>query len=112
MRPVSAATLAAVAAGTLIALDPRGENPQLSVQVVVTGTNTSTVQVTNDDIYAAGYTPGSGNWFSAPVAALVGLAASQIATMSGLYSAIRLNMTAYTNGGATLRIVPSSGPGG
>lgn len=112
MRAATVPTVAAVAASILIALDPRGGNPQMTVQVVVTGTNVSTVQVTADDIYASGYVAASGNWFSIPVAALVGLTASQIANLTGLWTAIRVNVTAWTNGGVTLRVLVAVNPGG
>lgn len=112
MRPVIAPVLAAVAVGSPIVMDYRAGNPLVSIQLIITGTNTSTVQVTDDDVFASGYVAASGNWFSCPVAALVGATASQIATMSGLFTAVRLNMTAWTDGGATLKIVPASNHGG
>ena len=111
MRPVTLPTVGSQAASSVCPLDYRAGNPQVSLQLIVTGTNTSTVQVTDDDVYATDYVAASGNWFNCPVAALVGATASQIATMSGLFTAVRLNVTAYTNGGATLKIVPASNIG-
>lgn len=111
MRPVTMPTLGSVVAGSPCPLDYRAGNPQVSLQLIITGTNTSTVQVTDDDVYATDYVAASGNWFSCPVAALVGATASQISTMSGLFTAVRLNMTAWTSGGATLRIIPASNIG-
>lgn len=85
----------------------------LGLQLIVTGTNTSTVQVTDDDVFAPGYVAASGNWFPIPVAALVGASASQNATLAAaVYTAVRLNMTAFTSGGAVLNIIMSSMPGG
>ncbi len=112
MRPVTAPVLAAVAAGSPIVLDYRAGNPLLSVQLIVTGTNTSTVQVTNDDVFASGYVAASGNWFSCPIATMVAATSSQLGNMSGLFTAIRLNMTAWASGGATLKIVAASNQGG
>lgn len=111
MRPVTMPTLGSVTVTNPCPLDYRAGNPQVSIQLIITGTNTSTVQVTDDDIWAPTYVAADGNWFSCPVAALVGATASQIATMSGLFTAVRLNMTAWTSGGATLKIVPASNIG-
>lgn len=108
MRALSTVNSAA-GAGSPLVLDPRGAGPVITVQLVVTGTNTSTVQVTLDNVFDPAYVPASGNWFSIPVAALVGATASQIANLPGPYTAVRLNTTAFTSGTASLRVMQSSG---
>lgn len=110
MRPVTLPTLASVAASNPIVLDYRAGEPQIGLQLIVTGTNTSSVQVTADDVFAPGYTPASGNWFPLPnAAAFAGATASQIGTFDvSSFTAVRLNMTAYTSGGATLKLIQNS----
>lgn len=64
---------------------------------------TYSVEVTGDDISAAGYDPSAGNWV--PFAGMAGLTASAAATLGAVVSAIRLHVTAYTSGTATLQFV-------
>ena len=85
----------------------------LGLQLIITGTNTSTVQVTSDDVFSPTYVAASGNWFPIPIAALVGATANQNVTLDvAVYTALRLNMTAWVSGGAVLKIIMSSTPGG
>ena len=112
MRPVTLPALASVAASAPVVLDYRSGYPAIGLQLIVTGSNTSTVQVTSDDVFAAGYAPASGNWFPVPIAALVNATASQNATLAAaVYTAVRLNMTTFISGGATLKIIAASTQG-
>ena len=74
-----------------------------AVTVIVDGTNTSTVQFTNDDIQDASVTP---TWHSHDT--LVDLTATTTGNIEYNPTAIRLNVTAYTGGSATLQITKSA----
>ena len=112
MRPITSGPIASVSASAPMVLDPRGSMPMIGLQLVVSGTNTSTVQVTADDVFDPAYVAASGNWFSIPAVAFVGATASQMGIANGPYTAVRLNMTAWTSGAATLRVNQTSAPGG
>lgn len=110
MRPITTATLASVTPGNPVVLDYRAGNPQIGLNLLVTGVNTSSVQVTDDDVFAANYNPLTGNWFALPnAAAFTGATASQIGSVDvASFTAIRLNMAAWTSGGATLKVIQNS----
>lgn len=109
MRPASTNTVGAVEASSIIVLDYRGSQNRVGVQVVKSGTNTYTVQMTADDVFADGYSAASGNWFSVPIAAMVGATTSQMAELTCPATALRVNVTAFTNGGVTMRVLDISG---
>ena len=67
---------------------------------------TYTVEVTGDDLDAAGYSPATGNWV--PFTGLVNLTASSASTLGAAVTAIRLNVTAYTSGTATFQFIQFS----
>lgn len=110
MRPASSNAVGSVAASNPVVLDYRGSGPKYGVAVDITGTLTYSVQYTLDDVFAPGYVPGSGLWFNVPVAALVGATADQSGEITIPCTALRVNVTAWTSGTATLRVVPSNGP--
>lgn len=64
---------------------------------------TYSIEVTGDDVNAAGYNPASGLWTE--IADLAALSASATAFMLGLVMGIRLTISAYTSGSATLQII-------
>ena len=110
MRPVTLPSLAAVAASAPVVLDYRSSNPIVGLQLIVSGSNTSSVQVTDDDVFSPLYVASAGNWFALPnAAAFAGATTSQIGSFSVTgYTALRLNMTAYVSGGAVLKVISNS----
>jgi len=110
MRPITLATLSSVTTSPVIPLDYRASNPMATLNLIVTGTNTTTVQVTDDDVFAPGFNPLTANWIALPSpAAFTGATASQTGSFSvSAYTGLRLNMTAWTSGGATLKIISNS----
>ena len=103
MRPVTT-TVTGVAASNAIPLDYQGSDPLVSIQVTISATATYTVQATLDDVWAGAPT----NWFSVPTAALVAATTNQLATQTGLYTALRINVTAST-GTVTMKLVTATG---
>lgn len=65
---------------------------QVTIQCIITGGPTYSVQYTNDDIWATGYNPATGNWFT--LSGLSGAVASAVDTLISPVTAIRLNVTA------------------
>ena len=102
MRPMSATTNG-VQASQQIVLDAYGW-PNISLQVVVTGSATYTVQQTLD-------LPGPGvtqTWFDHPDPALVGATTNKQGNYAFPPVAVRLNQTAGT-GRAVLTVVQAGG---
>jgi hypothetical protein len=105
MTPVQSPALASVTAGIAIPVNQYANNFNLGLAIVVpSGTNTSAVQYTLDDIYDPAVTP---VWFTA-AAPLTGVTASTAASFTIPCTAVRLNMTAWTSGSAYLLVVSSS----
>lgn len=66
---------------------------------------TVSVQVTGDNIFAAGYTPATGNWNEHDV--LTALTASMNGNLAFPVTAVRLNVTPWVGGSVTLAVVQS-----
>jgi hypothetical protein len=64
---------------------------------------TYSIEVSGDDYNAPGYNPATGNWVG--FTNMVGLTASAVATLGAVVMSIRLHVTAYTSGSATLQFV-------
>lgn len=103
MRPISVTTSDASA-------DPKNSNPiimdyhgrpECSLQIVVSGTATYSVQQTLDNPNAAGVTP---TWFDYPDINLVGATTNKQGNYAYIPVAIRLRQTAGS-GSATLTVV-------
>jgi hypothetical protein len=63
---------------------------------------TYNIEVTGDDVLAPGYSPATGNW--QPIgAAFTGLSVSAVDTLGATVTAVRLHVTAWTSGTATLQ---------
>lgn len=75
----------------------------LAVIVAAGSTLTYTVEHTFDDVFAAGFNPATANWIAHSTLA------AQSATKDSNYAfpvmAIRLNVTSWTAGGATLQVL-------
>lgn len=83
-----------------IPLDREANPFSVGLKVVVSGTNTSAVEVTEDDIFNPNVTP---TW-----TALTGLTAVTATTNGNIAfncTAVRLNVTAFTSGSATLQVM-------
>lgn len=93
-------TVSSVAASAAIPLD-RSANPfSVGLVIEVTGTNTSQVQMTLDDIFDPTVTP---VWFTH--ATLTAITATTSGNIAFNCTAVRLNVTAFTSGSATLKIL-------
>lgn len=77
----------------------------VTINTVVTGTATYTLQLTNDDIQAAAYTPSSGNWKS--LASMTGATTSDIVSITYPVTAVRVNQT--VGSGSVAAIVQQAG---
>lgn len=104
MRPV-VYTVTGVGSSKVYVVDTYISPSNMGLAVVVSGTITYKVQYTFDDVFAAGYTPSSGNWFDHPT--LVG-SASGNSNVAYPVTGIRLLTTAGT-GSATLTIIQAGG---
>lgn len=93
-------TVAAVATSAPIPLDREANPFSVGLRVVTTGVNTVTVEVTLDDVWDPTVTP---TW-----TALTGMSALTATTTGNIafnVTAVRLNMTAFTNGNAKLQVM-------
>ena len=110
MRPVRV-SVGSQAVSRPIPLDVNNGPFNVGVGVAVTGgaTLTYTVQHTFDDVWAPGFDPTSAVWF--PNSSL----AAKTASLDGNYAfpvtAVRLNVTAWTSGTATMTVVQAGMPG-
>ena len=64
----------------------------VTVQCVISGGPTYTVQYTNDDVFAAGYDPATGNWFD--LAGITGAIVDAVDSLISPVTAVRLRVTA------------------
>lgn len=106
MRPVRV-TVSSATASAPIPMDQYLNPFNVGLGVVLSpgASLTYTVQHTFDDVFSETFNPATATWF--PHATL----AAQTASSSGNYafavSAIRLNVTAFTSGSATLNVLQS-----
>ena len=108
MRPVRV-TVGSATSSAPIPLDHYRDPFNVGVGVSVTGTLTYTVEHTFDDVFAEGFNPATATWF-----ANSGLSA-KTASLDGNYAfpvtAVRLRVSAYTSGSATMTIIQAGMPG-
>ena len=100
MRPQSV-TVSSQAASAWIPLDYKQAPFNATVAVVVSGTLTYSVEYTVDNVLAGE----SATAFAAEDASLVGATANQAGSILAPVTAVRLNVTAYTSGSATMTIL-------
>lgn len=91
MRPITR-TQTGVGDSIAIPLDLYLTPFNVTIQCVISGGPTYTVQYTNDDVYATAYVAASGNWFD--LANLTGQLVNAIDTLISPVTAIRLRVTA------------------
>lgn len=110
MRPVRV-TVYSQTASQPIPLDVNQSPFSVGVGVALSAgaTLTYSVEHTFDDVWAAGFNPSTAVWFSNS-----GLAA-KTTSLDGNYAfpvtAVRLNVTAYTSGNATMTVIQAGMPG-
>lgn len=101
MRPVRL-TLSSVTTSAPIPVDWRLRPTDITLQVIVANSNTSSVQYTTDDLSGA-----ITNWFD--VSGMAALTASTKGSITTPVTAVRLNMTVWASGSARLDVI-SNGP--
>lgn len=104
MRPKSV-TVSSQTASAAIPVDYTQANFNLGISVISTGTNTWSVQMTMDNIFDPAVTP---SWVPVPSAS--GLEAgsggtNEVGSVTCPCRAVRLNVSAYTNGSVTMTVV-------
>ena len=110
MRPIRV-TVGAQDVSSVVPLDTYQDPFNVSIGVSLSGGSTLTysVQHTFDDVQAPGFDPTTATWFTNS-----GLSA-KTTSLDGNYAfpvtAIRLNVTAYTSGTATMTVIQSGMPG-
>lgn len=93
-RPISLST-SDVSVSAVAPLDLQSDAPFcLSVNTVVTGTATYTLQYTSDDVQASGFVAASANWKNHPQ--MTGATISDFVQMTAPCTAVRLNQTVGT----------------
>lgn len=80
-------------------------SPSVSVNTVVTGAATYTLEYTSDNVQAAAYTPGAGDWKAHPL--MAGATAGDLVELTSPVTAVRLNQTA--GAGSVQAIVQQAG---
>lgn len=97
-------TLASQTAGATLPVDWRENDFKIGMGVVVSGALTYSVQHTFDDVQDPSVTP---TWFNTD--GLTSLTANDNGNIAFPVAAIRLNVTAFTSGSATLTILQAGG---
>lgn len=77
--------------------------PAVLVELSAGASLTYTVEVTGDDVLASGYNAATGNW--APMTGMASLTSSASATLGAAVTAVRLHVTSYSSGTATIQVV-------
>jgi hypothetical protein len=109
MRPVTVSTSGNGTSTAPVPLDVYLNPFNVTMQCIVTGVATYTVEWTNDDIWAAGWNPATANWFPA-AANLVGATTSQVGTLTSPVTAVRCRQTAGA-GSVQMRVTQSGAVG-
>lgn len=106
MRPI-VVTVSSATSSNVIPMD-WNQNPfSVGFGVIVSGTLTYTVQYTFSDIFADGFTPASASWFDHPVVA--SQSGSNVGNFAFPVRGVRLNVSSWTSGTATLTVIQSGG---
>ncbi len=90
MRPITI-TQTGVGDSVPVPLDLYLTPFNVTIQCVISGTPTYTVQYTNDDVYAVGYDPSTGNWFD--LAGIDDATTDAVDSLISPVTAIRLSVT-------------------
>lgn len=76
--------------------------PMIAVYLSSGASLTYSVEVTNDDVLAPGYSAASGNWVG--FTGMTAQTASAAGTLGAAATCVRLNVTAYTSGTAYIQV--------
>jgi hypothetical protein len=106
MRPVSVAVSSQTVSAPVV-LDYRNTPENAGIQVVLSNTPNLTykVQFSNDDPFAAGFDVSTATWFDHPT--LAGQTTSQYGALDTPARMVRLNVTGWVAGTATMTVVQS-----
>lgn len=110
MRPIRV-TVGAVGVSAPIPLDHYRDPFNVGLGAVLSDSATLTydVQHTFDDVFAANFNPATATWFDHPTLA------DKTASSDGNYAypvtAVRLNVSAWTDGSVTLTVIQAGMPG-
>lgn len=102
MRPVTVQAGASPASSPVIPLDIYLKPFDVTMQCVVTGVITYSVEWTNDDVFSPTFDPATANWFAA-AANVTGATTSQVATLQSVVTGLRVRTTAG-NGSVAMRV--------
>jgi len=102
MRPQKTATIASVTTSAVLPMDYKQNPFNVGFAVVVSGTLTYSVEHTFDDILNGA----TATWF--PHSSIAAQTTSKDGNYAFPVTAIRLNVTAYTSGGATMTVLQGS----
>ena len=110
MRPTRL-TVSSLTTSPVVPMDTYQDPFNVGVAVALSAgaTLTYTVQHTVDDVFAPGFNPATATWY--PHATLAAKTASSDGNYVIPVTGIRLNVTAYTNGSATMTLVQAGMPG-
>lgn len=111
MRPVTTAAISSATSSSPVVLDYRAENIAVTLAVTLSSgaVLTYSVQYTTDDVFSSSFNASTANWTD--VSTMSGLTASSTASLVTPVTAVRLKVTAYTSGSATLKVISTSGVG-
>ncbi len=102
MRPTSV-TVSSQTTSAAIPVDRAQSVFNLGISVVSTGTLTWSVEVTMDNIFDPAVTP---TWITAPAPFETGAGGTnEVGSITVPCTAVRLNVSAYTSGSATMTVV-------
>ena len=100
-RPITATT-SGVSVSPVVPLDYYVTPFNVSVNTVVTGSATYSLQFTSDNVFAAGFTPASANWKNHPL--MTDATTGDIVEFTTPVTAVRINQT-VGGGSVSARII-------
>ena len=103
--PSSTVRIATQAASNIIPINLRKFSNGVGLVLTISGTLTASVQVTGDDVQGRDYVPSAGNWNEHDT--LTNLTTSDNGNLAFPVTAVRLNVSAWTSGSATLSVIES-----
>lgn len=110
MRPIRV-TVGSQASSDPIILDHYRDpfNVGIGVSLSAGAGLTYTVEYTYDDVFSSTFNPTTATWYA--VSALSAKTASLDGTVTSPFTAVRLRVSAYTSGSATMTVIQAGMPG-
>lgn len=102
MRPVTVQAGASPASSPVVPLDLYLTPFNVTLQCIVNGVATYSVEWTNDDVFSPTFDPNTANWFAA-AANLTGATTNQVGTLQAPVTAVRVRTTAGA-GSVSMRV--------